>query len=318
MSKENLEKISSEKLLTAPEVVDNLLKKHPEIVQISVGEYFLRPHGEKGPEDSRLFISASDISKENFENHPDFSDKMLALSSIVDICPIKGCSHQDWKHFTGDAILWQFDHDECFRPPQGYQRSFIFLDIEMKEPEVLGVISKVLKNFKEDWYVLHSGGGFHVIIDRLVKLEKLPEEYGQIIAMLGDVTGSLKLKNWGESLEKIKDDWGQILKWGELVREEIGHVGEREKEVHIIDLRHVAVSLKKVYEYYDYLKKENYKPGYGRYHNDPEKIGGFYLRTSAKPGRNSPLLIAQKENGKIQFFQTVNDLLKFQKQQRLF
>jgi len=321
MGKENLEKISSEKLLTAPEVIFKLLKKHPEIIQVSIAEYFLRPHGEKDLGDSRLFASAFDLSKEIFENSS-YSNEMIALGSIVDICPVKNCKHKTWHHFIGDSIMWQFDHDECFRPPQGPQRSFIFLDIEMKEPEVLGTISEVLKNFKEDWYVLHSGGGFHVIIDKLVKLEDLPEEYGKIISLFGNEVGSQSLKNWGESLEKVGKNWQKVLEWGELVREKIGHIDEpiheQGKEVHMIDLRHIAHSLKKTYEYHDFLKEVNYKPGYGRYHKDPGKIGGFYLRTSAKPDKNYPFLVAQKENGKIQFFQTVNDLLRSQKQQRLF
>ena len=333
MGKENLERLPSEKLSTAPEVISKLLKKHPEIVQVSIASYPPRPHGEKSQENFREFFLVSElnnlkISKNGFELEkisPLAFDSFIGVSavgSIVDVCPIKNCDHKTWRHFQGDTFLWWFDHDHGYKIPQGYQKSFIFLDIEMKEPEVLGVTARVLRDFKEDWYVLHSGGGFHVILDKLVDLRDLPKEYGRIITLFGDKIGNQRLKNWGENLEGIGSSWQKVLQWGELVRERIGHIDEpvheQEKEVHVIDLRHVAVSLKKTKEYLDWLEEESYKPGYGYYRSNPEKIGGFYLRISPKPGRDYPFLVAQKENGKIHFFRTVNDLLKSQKQQRLF
>jgi len=321
MGKENLEKISSEKLLTAPEVIRKILRKHPEIIQATIGTYILKKHGEKSLDDRRLF-RVWDINRHGL---PKYENEITAIGSIVDVCPEKNCKHFPWDHSQLDAILWSYneEHDPDYNSPHGCPKSFIFLDIEMKEPEVLEVITEVFKNSKEDWYILFSGGGFHVILDKLVNLQDLPKEYGRIIALFGDKVDSQKMKNWGEDLKKIGRNWQKVLEWGELVREKIGHIdevlNEEGKEVHMIDLRHVAHSLKGVYQFCNYLKEEDYKPGcYYPCWNDPEKIGGFYLRISPKPGRDYPFLVAQKENGKIHFFRTVNDLLKSQKQQRLF
>jgi len=321
MRKENLEKISSEKLLTAPEVISKLLRKHPEIIQIAIGSYPAnQKHGDKSLDD-REFRRVWDINRHGL---PRYENEITAIGSVVDVCPEKNCKHIPKDHSQLDALLWtEYEADPDYNSPYGFPKSFIFLDIEMKEPEVLGVTTEVFKNFKEDWYILHSGGGFHVILDKLVNLQDLPKEYGRIIALFGDKVGSQRLENWGRSLERIGKNWQKVLGWGELVREKIGHIDEpiheEGKEVHIIDLRHVAHSLKGIYQYRNYLKKEDYKPGcYYPIWSDPEKIGGFYLRISPKPGRDYPVLVAQKENGKIQFFQTVNDLLRSQKQQRLF
>lgn len=240
---------------------------------------------------------------------------------MVDICPREGCDHSPKSHLGDQLYLWQLWH-EGEGAPHGFQKSFIFLDIEMKEPEILGKITEVLKDVDEDWYVLHSRGGFHVILDRLVSLEELPAEYGKIIAFWGDRLDNRRLKYWGEDLEKIGSNPQKVLLWGELVRERIGHIDEpiyqEGKEVHIIDLRYIAVNLKKVQKYHDWLIENSYIPGFG-FRESPDKIDGFYLRISPKKdGLPPPVLVAQKEGGKIQFFCMVSDLLKSQKQQRLF
>jgi len=334
MGKENLEKISSERLLTAPEVIYKLLQKHPEVIQISVATYLNRSHGEESIESYRGYIPVdyenSSLADGKWRRANFKFGEVEAIGSMVDICSREGCDHSPKSHFEDQLYLWQLWHDGV-EAPHGFQESFIFLDIEMKEPEIMERVTEVLQNVPEDWYILHSGDGFHVILDRLIKIEKLPREYGKLIAFFGEKLGNNRLRRWGEDLKRVANDSERVLSWGELVREKIGHINEpiyqEGKEVYIIDLRHVAVSLKKVKIYHDWLIENKNRPFIIKYDpvshigcsRAPDKIGGFYLRISPKRKDSSPpVLVAQKEVGKIQFFRTVDDLLKSQKQQRLF
>lgn len=324
MFKENLEINGSEGLMTAPEFFGNLFDRHPEILQISMASYTQAPHGVPSADIYREYLPILDEKRTLAEGrwritHP-MAREIVAIGSMVDVCNTEGCTHSFQSHDDILVDIWWRWHDGDFRPC-GSQKSFIFLDIEVHNHETLEIIREVLLPGADcDWYVLDSGAGFHIVLDKLVDLDVLAEEYGFIILFFGMYLGDTALEGWGNDLACHGKEVGKVRDWCHDVLEVCGHVDEplsgTRKEAHVLDLRHTAHSLLRVLESQDALVE------YSAGENFPSRaihgFGGAYLRISPKrQGELPPVLIAQKTDQGYREFKR-DFLFGSQRQERLF
>lgn len=318
---------SKERFLTAPEVVYRLLEKHPEIIQISLAAYSPHPHGTNPGDLYNQFIPVSEELSNLAESqwrrtflHLD--PEIVAIGSAVTICSSADCDHSLQSHFAKQLWLWSLWH-EGENGPKGLQRSFIFLDIETNRPEIVDKLGEMLEGVSSDWYIINSGEGFHVILDRLVALEDLATEYGRILTFFGERMGSQGLKAWGEDLQRDGNKAERVFLWCDRVLRFCGHVdeplSEERKEVHLIDLRHVAHSLQMIEGYRHWLAQNSTVTNFGPGYDFPDEIGGAYLRISPKKrGGLPPVLVAQREGLVTQYFSSAANYFGLPNQLEMF
>lgn len=295
MSKESLTDLEGP--ITAPQVICRLLGAHPEIIQITIAAYPPQDHGERAVTFFRQFfpvlpelvtLAHGDWRRTNL-----LVPEIVAVGSIVDVCDRAGCDHHPASHFEDQLWLWERWHEGA-SAPQGLQ-SFIFLDIETYGPETLDPLLTVLTDVSSPWYVLDSGHGFHVIFDQLVGLGDLAGKYGEIISLFGRRLENRQLERWGEDLRINGNNHQGVSSWCGEVIDTCGHLGDPlslGKQVHLIDLRHVAHSLKRLDRFQQKLR--NTPSGPGLLFLPEDEIGGAYLRISPKrQGSLPPVLVAQ-------------------------
>lgn len=308
VSRIKIEVREQERLSTAPKVIHQLLEEHPEIVQLVTTSYPIAPHRQAHGNFYDEFVPTAylnpDFARGEWHQTIFFNREVVAVGSVVDICDKTDCRHTSPEHFQQDLWLWNQWH-EGFYLPWGRQSSFIFLDIERHGGTVLTQILNVLRSISSDWYLLDSGGGYHIVIDELVNLAMLPQRYGEIISLFGRELSNSNLEGWGDSLLRNADSPNQILLWCRDVKKEIGHLNEPIYQhghwVFILDLRHIAHSLDGIVGFRNWSARNPVGKGFRR-QTVPERPGGAYLRIS--PGRysSSPVLVAQKESGEITLF----------------
>ncbi len=296
--------MEAEKFTTAPQVMARLFEKHPEIIQIAVASYVRHRHGTKATDFEQRFIPITEETPGMAEGqwrktYPD-SNEIVAIGSTVAICPRTNCDHSIEKHGSDQDLIWYLWHDEGVTGAQGPQKSFIFLDLESRRPEILERSVEILKNLDCDWYISNSGRGFHVILDKLVDFSETPSEYGKIIALFGERTGDESLARWGEHLKEDGSEPWRVQMWCNWVLELCGHIGEKlhgnREETHLIDLRHIAHGLQGFQRYFEWLKENPFDPEAFWQYSYLKEIGGVYLRISPKKKRElPPVLVAQKE-----------------------
>lgn len=178
-------------------------------------------------------------------------------------------------------------------------KSFIFLDIEYGGSNALKVINESLRNMDNDYYIFNSGGGLHVVIDKLVSLDKLPREYGKILVNFGLAQNSFGLFDWGNLLMQAGPDHEKINQWCTDVLSNCGYKNQAVKdykEVYLIDLRHLAHSLLRLEKNVKYKKHTTNICGKDR--TIYERFGAANLRVSEayKKYKQPPMLIYKKEN----------------------
>jgi len=305
----DLEVVKQETPLTAPEVVFNLLVKHPEITQLVVASYPIYPHGERVRNIYDEYIPIThledELKKGQWRRTRPGITEVVAVGLVVDVCSNPACAHTREEHSQEQAWLWRHWYDEGFSLPWGSQRSFIFLDIEQYNQVALRDILAVVNEMEVDCYVLESGGGYHVMIDEVVGLDEFPESYGEVISLFGEQSDDSTLRGWGDDLIRSSGRPDRIGKWCTDALETIGHaedpIYQQGTNVHVLDLRHIAHSLRGVLVLQEWLTDHPVEDGFKR-PATPQRVGGAYLRVS--PGRYSspPVLVAQKKRGEITLF----------------
>ncbi len=142
-----------------------------------------------------------------------------------------------------------------------------------------------------DWYILDTGGGFHLIIDRLVSSKDLPKYYGQLIMDVASKLGQAKSILYGHLGKYLIDNCGnneKLGKWTTSVIEKFGHIEDPINFgglVFPIDLRCIAHFVENIIN------------------NQPDKI---CLRVDKKHG-SVPILKALQVNKQITVFDYKND-----------
>lgn len=306
MSHELHEECGKEGFKIAPVFFSELIEKHPEVLQISVYSYPPFPHGSIVSEGGRRFVPVNMVVSELIYGHwrlPESErNDLVAIGSVVDVCDIKGCGHSFDEHFGLHQGLWTHWHDNDTQLI-GKPQSFVYLDLETYSQSTLNMAILALETENKDWYVLDSGAGYHVVIDKLVELDDLAQEYGSIISFFGNYLESRTLDGWGYDLLVNGGDDRKVELWCEDVLRACGHAEDPIKdggEVHLIDLRHIAHSLQRALRYRrklkDYHAKKDEKFVFPP--RPPSEIGGAYLRISPKREDTfPPALIAQRVNG---------------------
>lgn len=297
------------KPVVAPKFFSELLSKHPEILQASLVSYFPSPHGGPAHDVYREYRPVSDVKYGlvygNLATFPHEAREIISIGATVDVCNDDKCDHSEQIHGEKELHLWWKWHDGE-STPVGSQKSFIFIDVESHAKEALGAAEEVLMKENCDWYILDSGAGFHIVLDKLVDLGDLAKEHGKIILNFGRHLNKDSLKGWGNDLVDNAKNEKKLKAWCEDALRYCGHMDEpileQGKEVHILDLRYVAHRLQSVMKYQhelnrygDMLNKNIFSP--------IQEIGGFYLRTSVKRQNTlPPFVVTQKVGQNISRF----------------
>ncbi|MDO8265057.1 MAG: hypothetical protein Q7T34_01650 [Candidatus Parcubacteria bacterium] len=320
INKECLEASGMGESLTAPKFFSRLLTKHPEILQVSMVSYLPALHGVASPDIYREYLPAlteiSALARGEWRKVLPAEKEIVAIGSTVDVCDIACCDHSLKSHegtlqdlrerwHNGDPII------------AGAQKSFVFLDLETHGRETLEAAEGVLMGKNCDWYILDSGAGFHIVLDKLVGLDDLAGEYGRVISDFGKYLEKPSLEGWGNDLINNGKKARKLEAWCEDALKYCGHgdesVWKEGKEVHMVDLRYVAHRLRSVMKYQQALAR------CGDIASAPQEIGGAYLRISTK-GQDllpPPVLVAQRVG---QSYRRFNNPLEseMQIQKRLF
>ena len=287
----------SETRANGSQVFSSILSRHPEVIQISMAAYRPLPHGAATVDFQRDYFPVVTekvvLAEGKWRTSNDKSKEIVALGSVVDVCNEPECNHSPKSHYEINQIASERPHTYPFGQPQ----SFVFVDMEAYSPETYQVTKRVLtENVPQDWYILNSGAGFHVIIDHLVPLDSLAGEYGNLINCFGRHLSKPTLSAWGHDLIHSSGNVDKIKSWCHDVLKSCGHAHEPTNlQVHLIDMRYLAHSLLRALETQRLIKEFNLAP-VNREVFSSEIIGAAYLRVSAKrPGDStSPELIAQK------------------------
>ena len=183
--------IQLDKPLTVFDVWERILDKHPEIVKQSVVMYSQIDHGQTANDQIEILpkeriVWSLDSEEDGFYGQDGYQK---AIGARVEIGP----PDLDPTLVSPEAGSWFNDAEILAINPQN-EKSFIFVDLESKpNNETLRLFTKSLKNWGMDWYILDTGGGFHLIIDRLVSSKDLPKYYGQLIMDVASKLGQAKV-----------------------------------------------------------------------------------------------------------------------------
>ena len=156
------------------QVWSEILEKRPEVVRQTAKVYAQRPHGTGDVQCVEVLpierILWSD-SSQSFYGQP---SKIKAIGASVELRPTDFDPTIDYS----GAGRWFNEGDFLDIDPK-HSKSFIFVDLESNpSPELLDLTIKTLEGWNSDWYLLDSGGSFHLIINKLVDSKDLPKYYG--------------------------------------------------------------------------------------------------------------------------------------------
>jgi hypothetical protein len=281
------ETINVNTLPTVFDVWQGILDKRPEIVRQTVKLYSNRPHG--APDDQRVEVLPIERIKwshdelQFFGNHPD----VKAIGATVEVRPRDFDPQIDYS----GADRW-FNGGDILDIDPRHQKSFIAFDFESPPSnELLQLTINSLKDWGMDWYLLDSGGSFHLVIDKLVNPKDLPKYFGQLIMDISKNLSYPKAKLYGHIGKYLilnSDNPRNLTKWADSVLEKFGHVDDHPdsgKLVFPIDMRYLAHVIQA-------FAKGNVDEG--------------YLRVSSKHG-SVPVLIAQQVDGKVIVYECQDD-----------
>jgi hypothetical protein len=236
--------------LTVFDVWERILNRHPEIIKQPAVMYSQIPHGQTANEQVEVLpieriIWDLDSGENGFYGQAGFQK---AIGSRVEIGP----PDLDPTLCSPEAGYW-FNDGEILTIDPRHEKFFIFVDLESKPSnEALGLFKKALKNWGTDWYLLDTGKGFHLIIDRLVSSKDLPKYYGQLIMDVARELGPIKNKLYGHIGKYLIDNHDnneKLGKWANDILEKFGHIEDSinlGKLVFPIDLRYVAHFIEKI------------------------------------------------------------------------
>lgn len=281
--------IQPDENLTVFDVWERILEKHPEITRMTALTYILLPHGQVGQRNPVVLPRERvewDLDEVNFYGQP---NEMKAIGAQIEIRPKDYDPEIDYS----GAGRWYNDGDFLEIDPK-QERAFIFIDLESPPSKpMLELCLKSLRPWRCDWYLLDTGGSFHLIFDKLVKPAELPKYYGQFIMDMSFQLPPYKAKVFGSIGKYLIDNCDRrekLLTWIGEVRQKFGHFDESlldtGKLVFPIDLRFLTYCLE------------------GTSINHTVEEG--FLRVTKKHG-SIPILKALQVDGKVTVFEYKND-----------
>jgi hypothetical protein len=280
------ETINVNTLLTVFDVWHKILENRPEVVKQNVHIYSNSPHGQ--PKYSEFTILP--IERIRWSNdETSFYGDGTCLKAIGEAVEVRPKDYNPTLDYSG-AGRW-FNDGESLEINTEHHKSFVMVDFESPpSKELLQLTIDTLKDWNMDWYLLDSGGSFHLVIDKLVDPKDLPKYFGQLIMDMSKNLSYQKAKLYGHIGKYLilnSDNPKNLMKWVESVLETFGHVDEpvSSKLVFPIDLRYVAHVVKSIC-------------------NDAIDDGN--LRISPKHG-SVPVLIAQQVDGKVIVYECQDD-----------
>lgn len=280
------ETINVNTLPTVFEVWHNIHKHHPEVVKQNVHIYSNSSHGQpKYNEFEALPIERITWS----HNETAFYGDPTCLKAIGQAVEIRPKDYDPATDYSG-AGRW-FNEGENVKIDKDHHKSFLMVDFESPpSKELLALTIKTLANWTSDWYILDSGGSFHLVIDKLVDPKDLPIFFGQLIMDMSQQLSPTKAKLYGHIGKYLilnSDNPDKLNKWADNMLNSFGHVDEpyNGKLVFPIDMRYIAHVVKSICN---------------------DEIDDGNLRVSSKHG-SVPVLIAQQTEGKVLIYECQDD-----------
>lgn len=271
---------------TVFDVWGRIYERHPEITKQMAKVYPARLHGLQADQEVEVLPRERiefDLDERFFWGIPSL---VKAIGAIVEVRPDDydpRLEYSEWGHWIeGDRLT--------ITPRE--RRVIPLVDFE-SEPtdEFRNICIGTLREWMENWYLLDSGGSFHLVIEKLILPTELPMYFGTLITDMAAEIGSVRsplLSVIGGYLSKYWWDKERIKGWSEEVLEKFGHIEDSVKLGLLtfpIDMRYLAHVLGSVSE-----------------GGDDE---GF-LRVSSKHG-SVPVLRAQQIDGEVTVFYCSDD-----------
>jgi len=272
---------------TVFQVWGNILEKRQEVVRQTAKVYAARPHGQAGDQLATVLPRERivwNLDETSFWGQP---NEIKSIGAHVEVRPLDFDPTIDYS----GAGRWFNEGDSLDIDPHN-DKAFILVDCESPPTtEMLNLCLGALSGWNTDWYILDSGGSFHIIIDKLVSLDSLPKYFGQLIMNMAYELGPVKSKFYGhigKYLIDYSNDVPKLKAWANSIRDKFGHTEDpisAGKLIFPIDLRYIAYVIDALAD--------------GR---DDEG----YLRLSSKHG-SVPVLKAQQVDGRVTIFESEND-----------
>jgi len=163
--------------ITVFEVWKNLLENHPEVVRQTSKVYANHPHGQTADQEITVLPRERIVWSDDALQYYGQPNEIKAIGARVQILP----PDFDPRLEYSGAYRFFCDGEALTIDPKN-ERSFIFFDFESHpSQELLDLTLRSLKRWNMNWYLLDSGGSYHLIIDKLVKPEATPKFYGGLI-----------------------------------------------------------------------------------------------------------------------------------------
>ena len=272
--------------LTVFDVWEGIYKKHPEITKQTAKGYSTRPHGLLVDQDVEVLPRERielGLDERFFWGNPPL---VKAIGAAVEVRPEDydpQLDYSEWGRWTDGNFL---------KISPSEKRVIPLVDFESEPTDkFMDVCIGTLRGWREDWYLLDSGGSFHLVIAELILPTALPVCFGKLITDMAAEIGSVRsplLGAIGGYLSKYWWDRERLKSWSEEVLDKFGHIDDPVKLgklVFPVDMRYLAHVVGAISE--------------GR---DDE---GF-LRVSSKHG-SVPVLKAQQVDGTVTVFRCPND-----------
>lgn len=286
LAEQEITTVQLDEYLTVFDVWKKILEDRPEVVRQTAKVFAEHPHGQFDDQDVHVLpierIKWSDDEKNFFGNYPD----VKAIGSVVETRPENFDPEIDYS----GAGRW-FNEGDILDIDPDHQKSFIMVDLESPpNQELLQLTIKTLKDWRSDWYLMDSGGSFHLVINKLVDQKDLPKYFGQLIMDMARNLNPVKSKFYGHIgnyLIENSNNKGELKKWAESVLDTFGHMDEplSEKFVFPIDMRYLAHVIESICR---------------------GTIDEGCLRVSSKHG-SVPILKALQVNKQVTVFEYKND-----------
>lgn len=229
--------------ITVFDVWKEILNKHPEIVRQEAMVYLECQHNQKPNIRQRMILPRERI--EWSDNEDDFWGQPKQVKTIGARVGVRPKDFDSQIDYSG-AGRW-FNEGDILTIEPDSEMSFIFIDFE-SEPsvETLNLILNTFKEWRQDWYLMDSGGSYHLIIDELIESIAVPYRLGEAIVDLAKNLPPIKSKFYGSIGDFLLKNWYKEEKLKPWVKDIFNYFGHKEdpisegKYLFPIDMRYIA------------------------------------------------------------------------------
>lgn len=182
---------------TAAHTWVEILSRHPEVAAVVCCAYGPTPHGVKSANDWEAIptMKLIDYIERNRCPLTDYRERNVAwaVSSVADT--------RDW----GQLSAWDDGKITEVRSP----KLFLVADIEYPlSGKMTDWVIDVMSPITPNWYLFNTGGGGHLVLDKLVKPNDLPRHWGKLVELFvirGMIHAPEQFLRWAHALQSWTD-----------------------------------------------------------------------------------------------------------------